>query len=90
MVQPHAWGHHALCTFTFGRYYDALKIKRLHGTSADVCRSWSERHAHTAEQLRHGSTQELQLPTHFWLSSDCRAPLGKRHQMQTSFLCNIP
>ena len=40
-------------------------------------RSWSERHAHTAEQLRHGSAQELQLDAHFWLSSECRAPLGE-------------
>ena len=42
-----------------------------------ACRSWSERHAHTAEQLRHGSAQELQLDAHFWLSSECRAPLGE-------------
>lgn len=68
------------CTTSMGRMCCAMFCVHLAQgcckRCVGACRSWSERHAHTAEQLRRGSTQELQLPTHFWLSSDCRAPLG--------------
>ena len=60
----------------------------LYGKDGDVCRSWSERHLHTTKQLRDGASQELQLSTHFWLSSNCRAPLGK--YPQSLLLCKPP
>ena len=60
----------------------------LHGKDGDVCRSWSERHLHITKQLRYGASQELQLSTHFWLSSNCRAPLGI--YPQSLLLCKPP